>query len=42
MYENLTDKKVILDCVKELNRDGKYNATLLSMAMKWLNTGGIE
>jgi len=38
MYENLTDKKVIIDCGKELNRDGKFNAmiiniTLLSIAM---------
>jgi len=38
MYENLTVKKVIIDCGKELNRDGKFNAmiiniTLLSIAM---------
>ena len=42
MYENLTDKKVIIDCGKELNRDGKFNAmiiniTLLSIAMDELN-----
>ena len=42
MYENLTDKKVIIDCGKELNRDGKINAmiinlTLLSIAMDELN-----
>ena len=42
MYENLTDKKVITDCGKELNRDGKFNAmiiniTLLSIAMDELN-----
>ena len=38
MYENLTDKKVIIDCGKELSRDGEFNAmiinpTLLSIAM---------
>ena len=42
MYENLTDKKVIIDCGKELNRDGKFNAmiinlTHLSIAMDELN-----
>ena len=42
MYENLTDKKVIIDCGKELNRDGKFNAmivniTLLSITMDELN-----
>ena len=42
MYENLTDKKVIVDCGKELNRDGEFNAmiiniTLLSIAMDELN-----
>ena len=42
MYENLTDKKVIIDCGKELNRDGEFNAmiinlTLLSIAMGELN-----
>ena len=42
MYENLTDKKVIIDCGKELNRDGLFNAmiinlTLLSIAMDELN-----
>jgi len=42
MYENLTDKDVIVDCGKELNRDGKFNAmiiniTLLSLAMDELN-----
>ena len=42
MYENLTDKKVIIDCGKELNRDGEFNAmiinlTLLSIAMDELN-----
>ena len=30
MYENLTDKKVIIDCGKELNRDGEF--------MLWLST----
>ena len=38
MYENLTDKQVIIDCGKELNRDGKWDAmainqTLLALAM---------
>ena len=38
MYENLTDKKVIVDCGKELNRDGKWDAmainqTLLALAI---------
>ena len=42
MYENLTDKQVIIDCGNELNRDGKFNAmiiniTLLSIAMDELN-----
>ena len=42
MYANLTDKKVIIDCGKELNRDGEFNAmvinlTLLSIAMDELN-----
>ena len=42
MYDNLTVKKVIIDCGKELNRDGKFNAmniniTLLSIAMDELN-----
>ena len=42
MYENLTDKKVIIDCGKELNRDGEFNAmiiniTILSIAMDELN-----
>ena len=42
MYENLTDRKVIIDCCKELDRDGEFNAmiintTLLSMAMDELN-----
>ena len=42
MYENSTDKKVIIDCGKELDRDGEFNAmiintTLLSIAMDELN-----
>ena len=42
MYENLTDKKVIVDCGKELHRDGEFNAmiinlTLLSIAMDEIN-----
>ena len=42
MYENLTNKKVIIDSGKELNRDGEFNAmiinlTLLSIAMDELN-----
>ena len=42
MYENLTDKQIIIDGGKELNRDGKFNAmiiniTLLSIAMDELN-----
>ena len=42
MYENLTDKKVIIDCGKELNRDGKFNAmiiniTLLLYQYRWMN-----
>ena len=42
MYENLTDKKVIVDCGKELNRDGKWvvmaiNQTLLALAIDELN-----
>ena len=28
MYENLIDKKVIIDSGKELNRDGKFNAMI--------------
>ena len=42
MYENRTDKKVIIDRGKELNRDGEFNAmiinlTLLPIAMDELN-----
>jgi hypothetical protein len=42
MYENLTDKKVIINCGKELNRDGKWDAmaineTLLALALDELN-----
>ena len=42
VYENLTDKKVIIDCGKKLNSDGEFNAmiinlTLLSIAMDELN-----
>ena len=42
MFENLTDKKVIIDCGKELNRDGKWDAmainqTLQALAMDELN-----
>ena len=42
MYENLTDKKVIIDCGKELNRDREFkamiiNLTLLSIAMDELD-----
>ena len=42
MYENLTDKNIIIDCGKELNRDGEFNAmiiniTLLSITMDELN-----
>ena len=42
MYENLTGRKAIVDCGKELNRDGEFNAmiiniTLLSIAMDELN-----
>ena len=29
MYENLTDKKVVIECGKELNRDGKFNAMII-------------
>ena len=29
MYENLTDRKVIVDCGKELNRDGEFNAMII-------------
>ena len=42
MYENLTDKKVIIVCGKELNSDGEFSAmiinlTLLSIAMDEMN-----
>ena len=42
MYENLTDKKVIVDCGKDLNRDGNWDAmainqTLLALAIDELN-----
>ena len=42
MYEHLTDKEVIIDCGKELNRNGYFNAmainqTLLALAMDELN-----
>ena len=29
MHDNLTDKKVIIDCGKELNRDGEFNAMII-------------
>ena len=40
MYENLTDKKVIVDCGKELNRDGKWDAMAIksnsiSISNRW-------
>ena len=49
MYENLTGRKVIIDCGncgKELSRDGDFNAmivniTLLSIAMDELNDTDI-
>ena len=42
MYENLTNKDIIIQCGKELNKRGGYytmviNLTLLSMAMDELN-----
>ena len=42
MYEHLTDKKLIIECGKELNNHGSFDAmiinpTLLSMAMDELN-----
>ena len=42
MYENLTNKKVIIDCGKKLNSDGKWDAmainqTVLALAMDELN-----
>ena len=44
MYGNLTDKKVIVDCGKELKRDGTWDAmamainqTLLALAIDELN-----
>ena len=38
MYENLTNKTIIVECGKELNRDGKWDAmainqTLLALAI---------
>ena len=38
MYENLTNKTIIVECGKELNRDGKWdvmaiNQTLLALAI---------
>ena len=42
MYENLTDKTVIIECGKKLNRDGKWdvmaiNQTLSALAIDELN-----
>ena len=42
MYENLTNKTIIVECGKELNRDGKWDAmainqTLLALAIDELN-----
>ena len=42
MYENLTKKTIIIECGKELNRDGKWDAmainqTLLALAIDELN-----
>ena len=42
VYENLSDKVTIVDCGKELNRDGEFNdmiinLTLLSIAMDEMN-----
>ena len=33
MNENLTDKKVIIDCGKELNRDGEFNAIIINLTL---------
>jgi len=30
IYENLSDKKVIVDCGEELSRDGKFNAMIIN------------
>ena len=32
-FENLTDKKVIIDCGKELNRDGEFNAMIINLTL---------
>ena len=33
MYENITDTKVIIDCGKKFNSDGKINAMALNLAL---------
>ena len=43
--QDLTEKNVMIDCVKEPDRDGEFNAmiinlTLLPMAMDKLNDAG--
>ena len=30
IYENLSDKEVIVDCGEELSRDGKFNAMIIN------------
>ena len=33
MYENLTNKTIIVECGKELNRDGKWDAMAINQAL---------
>ena len=40
MHENLTDKKVIIDCGKELNRDGEFNAMIINIYNSFINSDG--
>ena len=47
MYENITDKKVITECRKKLNSEGKrdamiINLALLSFAMVELDSADVE
>ena len=33
MFEDLTDKEVIIDCGKERNRDGEFNAMIINVSL---------
>ena len=39
MYENLVDKDIIKECGKKLNRDGKFEATIID---RYILSGAIR